>query len=315
MSILTKDAAKNIKEKKNNYFYKTNFLKKIKKKNINKNKIEYPKISIVMPSFNQGKFIEQSILSIINQQYPNLQLIIIDGGSTDETIDIIKKYENYVDYWVSESDKGQSDALNKGFKKSNGDFFGWLNSDDLYLPGVFFLIIDTFKKNPKTELVFGDWLSIDKKNNIIDLNHAFDFNLNHFRYEGFHLNAQSMLWKSSLHKKFSGFFLELYNTMDYQMILEFGILSENNFLRIPNIIGAFRRHENQKTGPKISNQIVREHYLLAKRFNYQDKFKLIGKFKRHIFRYRRAYWYIRRGGLKNLFERLFTSLKYRIQNK
>ncbi len=301
-----------ISKKKNNYF-NLDFLEKIYNPDIEKNQKDFPKISIVMPSFNQGDFIEQSILSIINQGYPNLQLIIIDGGSTDSTIDIIKKYENYIDYWVSETDKGQSDALNKGFEKADGDIFGWLNSDDLYLPGAFFLIIDTYKKNPEKELIFGDWLSIDKKNDIIDLNHAFDFSLNHFRYEGFHLNAQSMLWRASLHKKFNGFNLELYNTMDYQMILEFGMIAEHNFLRIPNIIGAFRRHENQKTGERISDQINREHYLLAEKFQYQDKFKLKGKFKRHIFRYRRAYWYIRRGGLKNLFARLFTSWKYKFK--
>ena len=97
------------------------------------------------------------------------------------------------------------------------------------------------------------------------------------------------------------------------MILEFGMIAEHNFLRIPNIIGAFRRHENQKTGERISDQINREHYLLAEMFQYQDKFKLKGKFKRHIFRYRRAYWYIRRGGLKNLFARLITSWKYKFK--
>ena len=265
-----------------------------------------------MPSFNQEKFIEQSILSVLNQSYPNLQFIIIDGGSADKTIKIIKKYNSYIQYWVSEKDLGQSDALNKGFEKANGEIYGWLNADDLYLPNCFFLIAEMFKKNPNKLLIFGDWLNIDHKNNILDLNHAFDFNLNHLKYEGFHLNSQSMLWRSSLHKQFSGFDIKLNNTMDYQMILEFGIMAENKFLRIPKLIGVFRRHENQKTGKTITPTILEEHMLLAKKHNYPDKYKIVGKFKRHYYRYRRAYWYFKRGGINNLLKRLLSSLRVKL---
>ncbi len=93
-----------------------------------------PKISIITPSYNQGKFIEETILSVIGQGYPNLEYIIIDGGSTDETIDIIKKYEANITYWISEKDSGQSNAINKGFLKATGDIVAWLNSDDMYMP-------------------------------------------------------------------------------------------------------------------------------------------------------------------------------------
>ncbi len=95
---------------------------------------EQPKISIVTPSFNQGQFIEETILSVIGQGYPNLEYIIIDGGSSDNTVDIIKKYENHIDYWVSEPDNGQAQAINKGFARATGDIIGWLNSDDMYMP-------------------------------------------------------------------------------------------------------------------------------------------------------------------------------------
>lgn len=95
-----------------------------------------PKISIVTPSYNQGQFLEKTILSIINQDYKNIEFIIIDGGSTDNSVEIIKKYEKSIDYWISEPDNGQSDAINKGFARANGDIFYWINSDDYLLPNA-----------------------------------------------------------------------------------------------------------------------------------------------------------------------------------
>ena len=129
----------------------------------------YPKISIVTPSYNQAQFLERTILSVLNQNYPNLEYIIIDGSSTDESIDIIKRYEKYLNYWVSEKDRGQSHALNKGFYKARGDICGWLNADDLFLPDVFVKVIFAFKLSPNKKIVFGDYLNIDKNDNILEL--------------------------------------------------------------------------------------------------------------------------------------------------
>src|SRR5690606_10615120 len=103
-----------------------------------------PKISIVTPSYNQGQFIEETILSIISQNYPNLEYIIIDGGSTDNTVDIIKKYENHLKYWVSEADKGQADAINKGLQHCTGDIFNWINSDDYLESNSLFTIANAY---------------------------------------------------------------------------------------------------------------------------------------------------------------------------
>lgn len=289
------------------------FLNNLNLNKISKNKFYYPKISIVMPSYNQASFIERSILSILNQNYPNIELIIIDGGSKDDTTKIIRKYEKYIKLWISENDNGQSDALNKGFNLCSGEIYGWLNSDDIYLPNAFKYVVSTFKKNIKKKVVFGDFLSIDKEDNILDFHHAFDFNLNQFKYEGFHLNAQSMFWKKSVHKSFSGFDKNLKNTMDYQMILEFGINEgQNSFLRIPHALGGFRRYEGQKTGGYPS-RVLKEHKRLSVRYKYSDKYKLSGKLKRLYFRFRRIWWYTKRGGISNLIDRLKKAYVNRVQ--
>ena len=245
----------------------------------------------------------------MNQNYSNIELIIIDGGSTDGTIDIIKKYDPYISYWISETDQGQSDALNKGFKYCTGEIYGFLNSDDIYLPGAFNRVSNIFLKNLDKKIIFGDWLSIDKKNLVIDYHHAFDFNLSHFKYEGFHLNAQAMFWRSDVHYNFSGFDKKLYYTMDYQLILELGINEgEHSFLRLDNFLGGFRRYSGQKTTGHMEPDVIKEHIYLARKYDYLDKYKLIGKLKRFYYRLRRAWWYFKRGGMSTLALRLKNSI-------
>src|SRR6266550_5897057 len=111
------------------------------------------KISIVTPSFNQGQFIEETIRSVLDQNYPNLEYLVIDGGSTDQTIDIIHKYETHLSYWESEQDRGQVHAINKGLARATGDIFAFINSDDIYFPGTFATVARYFADFPKAEWV------------------------------------------------------------------------------------------------------------------------------------------------------------------
>lgn len=121
----------------------------------NFNKMELPRISIITPSYNQGSFLEETIISVLDQNYPNIEYIIIDGGSTDNSLDIIKKYEKNLHYWESKPDNGQSHAINKGFKMATGNILAWLNSDDYYLPNTL-IEISKYFTNDKAKIVFGN---------------------------------------------------------------------------------------------------------------------------------------------------------------
>ena len=117
-----------------------------------------PKISIITPSYNQAQYIEQTILSVLEQGYENLEFIIIDGGSNDGSVDVIRKYENQLHYWITEKDRGQAHALNKGLAQATGDIVAYLNSDDLYLPGAFAAVGKFFQEHPDCDWLCGDTL-------------------------------------------------------------------------------------------------------------------------------------------------------------
>ena len=116
------------------------------------------KLSIVTPSFNQGRFLEQTIQSVLTQDHPDIEYIIIDGGSTDESVEVIRRYEDRLAYWVSEKDRGQAHAINKGLEKATGDVFAFINSDDLYLPGAFRAVTEYFREHPACEWLCGETL-------------------------------------------------------------------------------------------------------------------------------------------------------------
>lgn len=122
----------------------------------------FPKISVVTPSFNQGQFLEQTISSVLGQNYPNLEYIIMDGGSTDQSVEIIKKYESQLSFWVSQKDGGQSAAINAGFARATGDILCWLNSDDYYLPNTLHQIAAILKEKKNT-ILFGNCIHINEK--------------------------------------------------------------------------------------------------------------------------------------------------------
>jgi glycosyltransferase involved in cell wall biosynthesis len=128
-----------------------------------------PLVSVITPSYNQGAFLEQTIRSVLDQDFPNIEYWVIDGGSTDNSVEIIKKYAPGLAGWVSEKDRGQADGVNKGFAKATGEIIGWLNSDDLYYPGAIAGAVEAFRLHPEASIVFSDVESIDEQGNAFNL--------------------------------------------------------------------------------------------------------------------------------------------------
>ena len=151
----------------------------------------YPRISVIVPSYNQGQFLERTLLSILNQNYPNLELIVIDGGSDDDSIEVIRRYERHIDHWVSESDDGQPSAINKGLAKVTGDLVAWQNSDDLYLPGFFHTVAASYRSEPRAELLIGNVYLIDECDRITSATRFAPFSVHHLIYRGWNLSSQA----------------------------------------------------------------------------------------------------------------------------
>lgn len=209
--------------------------------------MNYIKISIVTPSFNQAAFIERTILSVINQNYPNLEYIIIDGGSNDGSVEIIKKYEKHLTYWVSEKDKGQSHALNKGFSKASGDIFAYLNSDDIYLPNTLSIVAQKFQENENIDIIYGHAKLIDQNDNKIGLCVALPYKLKEHMNGVFSIPQPSSFWRKKVYEKLGGFNIDNHSCMDAEF---FALASAYNF-RFKNInmvLAGFRVHASSKTG-------------------------------------------------------------------
>ncbi|MEA2007832.1 MAG: glycosyltransferase family 2 protein [Chloroflexota bacterium] len=127
-----------------------------------------PLVSIITPSYNQARFLEATLQSVLRQDYPNVEYIVVDGASTDGSAEIIKRYANRLAWWVSEPDQGQADAINKGFRRASGDIVAWLNSDDLYLPGAISEAVEVFQAHPEAGMVFGDAVSADAEGRLLN---------------------------------------------------------------------------------------------------------------------------------------------------
>ena len=205
-----------------------------------------PLVSIVTPSFNQGKYLEATILSVLEQDYPNIQYFIMDGGSSDESVEVIHKYERKLAGWVSEKDKGQTDAINKGFSRSTGGILAWLNSDDTYQPGAVRDAVETLKSQPGIGMVYGDANFINETGKVIGRFPAAQTDLKKLRRGFVHIPQQASFWRAELWEKVGPLDPSFYFAMDYDLWVRLARITR--LLYVPGRVWAnFRLHSTGKS--------------------------------------------------------------------
>ncbi|MBF0463624.1 MAG: glycosyltransferase [Nitrospirae bacterium] len=236
------------------------------------------KFSVVTVSYNQGKYIEETIVSVLRQDYPDFEHIIIDGGSTDNTLDILRSYPHLI--WVSERDEGQADAINKGFKMATGDVIAWINSDDYHYPGAYHKVAAAFKDNPEASVIYGDCLYYfeNSAEHYVNINSELDFE-KMLRYWSHNVppNQPSVFFKRGLLEEFGNIDTSLKYMMDYDLFLRFA--QKHKFYYIPETLSVYRFHKESKSG--FANWSVfypetREIYKRYKHLSSQHPDKPIG---------------------------------------
>jgi len=226
--------------------------------------LDYPRITIVIPSFNQGRFIGHTLKSIIGQNYPNLELIVVDGSSNDESLNVIQAHAGHIKWWVSEPDNGQTNAINKGMSRATGEILAWLNSDDCLMPGTLFRVAEQFLASESIEVVYGHRVLINEAGQdvgkwILPGHRKFILTYADF------IPQETMFWRAELWQRVGGKLDETFRfAMDWELIRRF-IDARAKFKLIPAFLGQFRMHEMQKTSANIETDGFREMEIIRQR--------------------------------------------------
>lgn len=200
-----------------------------------------PCLSVVIPSYNQGSYIEEAIRSVLLQNYPNLELIVMDGGSGDETLKVLEHYKSFISSYISEQDRGQSHAINKGFSLAGGDLYYWLNSDDFMNVDSINRVSSYFIKDPSLAIAYGDGLTLDEVNKTTVYDNAPFVAERYIRFGGI-VMSHAVIWRSSVH---CAVWEDLQCAMDAELWLRLFNGRKSKHIQYP--IGVFRRHAEQKT--------------------------------------------------------------------
>ncbi len=251
--------------------------------------MKYPKISIVTPNYNQGAFIEETIQSVLNQHYPNIEYIIIDGGSTDSSLEIIKKYSNQLSFWISEKDSGMYNAINKGFAKSSGEIMGWINSDDILAKDSLFTMAKIFNANKKIKWLQGYPTVIDENSYIIyqrnQVYTKYFFYAKLYEKSLHFIQQESTFWKRDLWEKTGNCINENFSLAgDFDLWMKFFKYEKLHCTKAQ--LGAFRKRKGQQS-ENVKNYI--EETKISLKNNYEklnriEKIKIsIGKLAYKIF--------------------------------
>ena len=222
---------------------------------------DQPKVSIITPSFNQARFLEQTMRSVLEQDYPNIEYIVIDGGSSDGSLEIIQKYADRLAYWQSQKDKGQTDAINQGFARATGEILAWLNSDDILYPGAVSAAVRQLHTHPEVGMVYSNcqWINADGK--VIGNFPAAQTNLKKLRRGYVHIPQQTSFFRTELWRKVGPLDDSFYFAMDYDLWTR--LATHSPLLYVPELWAAFRLHEGAKSiaaDDRCWPEMLRVHY-------------------------------------------------------
>ncbi|MBK8422232.1 glycosyltransferase family 2 protein [Candidatus Villigracilis saccharophilus] len=221
-----------------------------------------PLVSIITPSFHQAQYLEATIQSVLGQDYPRIEYIIVDGGSTDGSVDVIKKYEGRLAWWVSEQDKGQTDAINKGFNRANGEILAWLNSDDTYNPGAVSAAVKFLMDNPEIAMVYADCNFINEQGGVIGKFNSAQTDHHRLREGYVHIPQQTMFFRAKYWKELGPLDPSFYFAMDYDLWTRISARAPIKYLR-GQTWANFRIHNFGKTSSADDRcwpEMLRVHY-------------------------------------------------------
>jgi GT2 family glycosyltransferase len=206
-------------------------------------------VSIVTPSYNQAPYLEQTIQSVLEQDYPRIEYFVIDGGSTDNSVEIIKKYEDRLAYWVSEKDRGQAEAINKGFARASGEILAWLNSDDYYLLNTVSVAVRCFEQNQDVVMAYGDMLAVDGEGKTINILRYKQLSLEDLLC--FQIIGQpSVFFRRSAFEKAGPLETSFHFMLDHHLWIR--LAQQGRILHVPQIWSAARYHAEAKNRAKAA---------------------------------------------------------------
>lgn len=222
-------------------------------------------LSIVMPSFNQARFLEEAIGSVLSQRERVKEFFVLDGGSTDASRDIIEKYSDRIDWWRSEPDGGQSNAIGEGFGRATGNVLAWLNSDDALLPGAVNAMLDCFDADPGLGLVEGDTVVVDADSRVIRCDRRAGPSRNWMRYGYMRIHQPSTFFRRDVYERVGGVDRSLHCVMDTE--LWYRILSSTRAKRLRRYVGVHRIHEEAKgSADAWSEKYIAERRMIEKKY-------------------------------------------------
>jgi len=210
----------------------------------------WPRISVVTPSYNQGQVLERTILSVLNQGYPNLEYIIMDGGSNDGSVEIIRRYERHLARWVSEKDGGQGDAIRRGFRLCTGRILAYLNSDDVYLPDTLRRVGRLFRDRPGVDVVYGNKYLTDEDDRVVGERrftpYVRSISRLGFLYGGFGISQPTSFWTGDIYRKVGGIDPTFVHCMDTDLFVRFAVYGAG-FQFVREYLAGGRIHQGSKT--------------------------------------------------------------------